>query len=54
MPGPGPLHFSHIHASVGCCRGLVVRELDSMLYGRGFDPHTGHGSFLKLMLFILP
>ena len=22
----------------------MVRVLDSGLYGRGFDPHTGHGS----------
>ena len=35
-------------------RGLVVRVLDSGLYGRGFDPHTGHGSLLKLRQFHLP
>ena len=35
-------------------RGLVVRVLDSRLSGRGFDPHTGHGSLLKLRQFHLP
>ena len=32
----------------------VVRVLDSGLYGRGFDPHTGRGSLLKLRQFHLP
>ena len=36
----------------GC--GLVVRVLDSGIYGIGFDPHTGHGSLLKLRLLHLP
>ena len=34
-------------------RGLVVRVLDSGLNGHGFDPHTGHGSLLKLRQFHL-
>ena len=32
----------------------VVMVLDSGLYGRGFDPHTGHCSLLKLRQFHLP
>ena len=36
----------------GSGRGLVVRALDSGL-SRGFDPHTGHGSLLKLRQFHL-
>ena len=38
----------------GSGRGLVVRVLDSGLQRRGFDPHTGHGSLLKLRQFHLP
>ena len=33
---------------------VVVRVLDSGLQGRGFDPHTGHGSLFKLRQFHLP
>ena len=29
----------------GSDRGLVVRVLDSGVYGRGFDPHTGERSW---------
>ena len=35
-------------------RGAVVRVLDSGLEGYRFDPHTGHGSLLKLRQFHLP
>ena len=35
-------------------RVLVVRVLDSGLYGHGIDPHTGHGSLLKPRQFHLP
>ena len=38
----------------GSGRGLVVRVLDSELKCREFDPHTGHGSLLKLRQFHLP
>ena len=38
----------------GSGRGLVVRLLGSGLQGRGFDPHTGHGSLLKPRQFHLP
>ena len=38
----------------GSGRGLVVRVLDSGLYGRGFDPHTGRGSLLTLKQFHYP
>ena len=31
----------------------MVRVLESGLYGRGFDHHTGHGSLLKLRQFHL-
>ena len=37
----------------GSGRGLVVGVLDSGLYDRGFDPHCGHGSLLKLRQFNL-
>ena len=39
---------------MGSGRGLVVRVLDSGLKDRGFDPHTGHGSLLKLRQIFLP
>ena len=39
---------------MGSGHGLAVRVLDSGLEGRGFDPHTGHGSLLKLRQFHLP
>ena len=49
--------FKHILHTVQACRGsgrgLVVRVLDSGLYVHGFDPHTGHGSILKLRQFHL-
>ena len=35
----------------GSGRGLEVMVLDSGLYGRGFDPHTGRGSLLRLKQF---
>ena len=34
--------------------GAVVRVLDSGPSSRGFDPHTGQGSLLKLWEFHLP
>ena len=34
--------------------GLVVRVLDFLGLSRVFDPHTGHGSLLKLRQFHLP
>ena len=46
-------HFS-FNVSEGSDRGLVVKVLDSGLYGRGFDPHTERGSLLKLGQFHLP
>ena len=39
---------------LGSSHGLVVRVLDSGLWDRGFDTHTGHGSLLKLRQFHLP
>ena len=50
----GFVQMGHILVSYGERRGLVVRVLDSGLYRYGFDPHTGHGSLLKLRQFQLP
>ena len=43
-----------VFVSEGSGRGLVVKVLDSGLKGRRFDPHTGHGSLLKLRQFHIP
>ena len=39
---------------MGSGRGLVVKVLDSGLWGRELDTHTGHGSSLTLMQFRSP
>ena len=39
--------FNEHGAVVGSGHGLEVRVLDSGLQGRGFHPHTGHGSLLN-------
>ena len=46
--------FSSVITHTGSGRGLVVRVLDSRQWGLGTDPHTGHGSLLKLRQFHLP
>ena len=38
---------------MGSGRVLVFRVRGSEVWGRGFDPHTGHGSLLKLRQFNL-
>ena len=39
---------------MGSGRGLVVMVLDSGIQGRGFDPHTEHGSLWSLGNLIYP
>ena len=39
---------------MGSDRSLVVKVLDSGLWGRELDTHTGHGSSLTLMQFRSP
>ena len=46
--------MKYVSKSKGSGRGLLVIVLDTSLYSRGFDSHTGHGSLLKLMQFHLP